>query len=65
MATFTTHSEGRNVAKLDLKSDEATKMLAAGFRFAEFNPEGGQYRVSRPYRLAHNLLKDTITIEQD
>jgi hypothetical protein len=62
MATFSTTTAGRNPDRLALKYVEAVDMLSAGFRFAEFNPEGD--RVSVPYRVAHNLLKDTITIEQ-
>jgi hypothetical protein len=64
MATFTTTAAARNPDRLALKYVEAVEMLSAGFRFAEFNPEGDRYRVSVPYGVAHNLLKDTITIEQ-
>jgi hypothetical protein len=64
MATFTTAAEGRKPDSLALKYAEAVGMLSAGFRFAEFNPEGDRYQVSVPYRVAHNLLKDIITTEQ-
>jgi hypothetical protein len=64
MATFTTAVAGRKPDRSALKYPEAAEMLLAGSRFAEFNPEGDRYRVSVPFRIAHNLLKDTITIRQ-
>jgi hypothetical protein len=64
MAALTTAEAGRNPDRLALKYTEAAEILVARFRFAECNPEGDRYRVSMPYRAAHNLLKDTITIEQ-
>lgn len=65
MATFTTAAAGRKKPDRSvLKYPEAAGMLLAGSRFAEFNPEGDRYRVSVPYRVAPNLLKDTTTNEQ-
>jgi hypothetical protein len=64
MATYTTLIAGRNPDKFELKSEEASDMLAAGFKFAEFNSEQGRFRISVPCRIAHNLTRDTLTIEQ-
>lgn len=61
MATYTTLIEGRNPDKFELKGEEASDMLAAG---AEFSAEQRRFRISVPYRIAHNLTRDTLTIEQ-
>ena len=48
MATFATAAAGRNPDSLALKYIEAVEMLSAGFRFAEFNPEGNGIVFPRP-----------------
>ena len=64
MPSFTTELKGRNPDKLKLSEEEAWNMLNAGFRFSLFDPTTDDYRLSSPYRLAHNLTRGTITLEQ-
>jgi hypothetical protein len=37
----------------------------AGFKFAEFEPEYGRYRLSRPYELVIIRDTNTLTIRQE
>jgi hypothetical protein len=51
MPTFTTELANRTTRELPLTLAEASQMAEAGFKFAEFDPEYGRYRLSRPYEL--------------
>jgi len=35
--------------------------MPAGFKFADNDEEGGQFRLAAPYRIAHNLDRGTLT----
>jgi len=61
---FTIRLEGRAPEVESLTSDEAMAMYATGFRFSIFAPEAGELALTRPYKLAHNLDRDTLTIIQ-
>lgn len=64
MAQHTINRKNRNPDRLQLEEEEAWEMMNKGFRFAEFNPVTETYRLSAPYRLLHNMTRDTITLEQ-
>lgn len=64
MLTYTTTLGNRDLNKLTLTPKEAADLLAAGFRFAEYDEVQQQFRLSAPLRLAHNLVRGTVTIEQ-
>lgn len=64
MAWFLTKIDGRDSGKLRLTEAEAWAMWREGFRFAEFNPESDEYRLSRPYAVAENRDKGTLAISQ-
>ena len=51
MPTFTTELANRTTRELPLTLAEASQMAEAGFRFAEFEPEYGRFRLSKPYEL--------------
>jgi hypothetical protein len=61
---FTVHLNGRAAELEALAPAEAQVMFELGFRFSIFQPEMGEYQLSRPYKLAHNLDRDTLTIVQ-
>ncbi|GGA60685.1 hypothetical protein [Pelagibacterium lentulum] len=61
---FTLQLKGRAPEVESLSADEATAMFAQGFRFSIFNPEASEIALTRPYKLAHNLDRDTLTIIQ-
>ena len=64
MLTFTTELANRNTRELPLTLAEASQMAEVGFKFAEFEPEYGRYRLSKPYELV--IIRDTnsLTIRQ-
>ena len=64
MLTFTTELADRNSRELPLTLAEASQMAEAGFKFAEFEPEYGRYRLSKPYELMIIRDTDTLTIRQ-
>lgn len=64
MLTYSTVLGKRDLKKLELTREEAADLMAAGFKFADYNEEGGQFRLSVPYRVAHNLDRGTLTIIQ-
>jgi hypothetical protein len=64
MPSFTTELADRTSRELPLTLAEASQMAEAGFRFAEFNPEQGRYRLSKPYELVVIRDTNTLTIRQ-
>ena len=64
MPTFTTELADRTGRELPLTLAEASQMAEAGFRFAEFNPEGNRYRLSQPYELVMIPERNALTIRQ-
>ena len=64
MPSYTVRLEKRDPIAFKPTKDEATAMLAAGFRFAEYNEDVGQFRISIPYRTAENIDRGTLTIMQ-
>ena len=64
MLTFTTELADRNSRELPLTLAEASQMAEAGFKFAEFEPEYGRYRLSKPYELVIIRDTNTLTIRQ-
>lgn len=64
MLTYTIHLADREADKLRFTDQEAAEMAALGFRFAEFRPETGVYRLSHAYRTLQHLERGTLTFEQ-
>ena len=64
MLSYTTELAGRTRRELPLTLAEASQMAEAGFRFAEFEPEYGRYRLSKPYELVIIRDTNTLTIRQ-
>jgi hypothetical protein len=64
MPTFTTELANRTTRELPLTLAEASQMAEAGFKFAEFAPEYGRYRLSKPYELVIIRDTNTLTIRQ-
>ncbi len=64
MPTFTTELANRSTRELPLTLAEASQMAEAGFKFAEFEPEYGRYRLSKPYELVMIPERNTLTIRQ-
>jgi hypothetical protein len=64
MATYKTRLAGRKTRDLELTQAEAEAMFALGFRFAEFNPEQGRWRLSKPVELLIVRDYDELTIQQ-
>lgn len=64
MPTFTTELANRTARELPLTLAEASQMAEAGFKFAEFEPEYGRYRLSKPYELVMIPERNTLTIRQ-
>lgn len=64
MPTFTTELANRTSRELPLTLAEASQMAEAGFKFAEFEPEYGRYRLSKPYELVMIPERNTLTIRQ-
>ena len=62
MPTFTTELANRSTRELPLTLAEASQMAEAGFKFAEFDPEYGRFRLSKPYELV--IVRETLTIRQ-
>jgi len=63
MLTYTIALGGRSADRPTLTDREAAEMAMLGFRFAEFRPESGRYRLSPSYRTLHNLDRGTLTFE--
>ncbi|SEQ02941.1 hypothetical protein SAMN05428969_1614 [Devosia sp. YR412] len=64
MPSFTTELANRTTRELSLTLAEASQMAEAGFKFAEFEPEYGRYRLSRPYELVIIRDSNSLTIRQ-
>jgi hypothetical protein len=64
MPSFTTDLANRNTRELPLTLAEASQMAEAGFKFSEFEPEYGRYRLSKPYELVIIRDTNTLTIRQ-
>ena len=63
MLTYTIALGERSADRPPLTDREAADMAMLGFRFAEFRPETGRYRLSPNYRTLHNLDRGTLTFE--
>ncbi len=63
MLTYTIALGDRSADRPPLTDREASDMAVLGFRFAEFRPETGRYRLSPNYRTLHNLDRGTLTFE--
>jgi hypothetical protein len=61
MLTFTILLGDRSADRPELSLAEASEMASIGFRFAEFRPETGKFRLSPAYRTLHNLDRGTLT----
>lgn len=64
MLTYTIALGARSADKPLFSDVEAGEMAQLGFRFAEFRPETGLYRLSPSYRTLHNLDRGTLTFQQ-
>ena len=64
MATYKTRLAGRKTRELELTQAEAEAMFALGFRFSEYNPEQGRWRLSKPVELLIVRDHDELTIRQ-
>lgn len=64
MATYKTRLAGRKTRELELTQAEAEAMFELGFRFAEYNPEQGRWRLSKPVELLIVRDHDELTIRQ-
>lgn len=64
MATYKTRLAGRKTRELELTQAEAEAMFELGFRFAEYNPEQGRWRLSKPVELLIVRDHDELTILQ-
>ena len=64
MLTYTIPLGDRSADKPPLTDLEAGDMARLGFRFSEFRPETGGYRLSPGYRTLHNLDRGTLTFQQ-
>ena len=63
MLTYTIALGERSADRPPLTDREAADMAMLGFRFAEFRPETGRYRLSPNYRTLHNLDRGTLTFQ--
>jgi hypothetical protein len=64
MLTYTIPLGDRSADKPEFSDAEAGDMARLGFRFSEFRPETGRYRLSPGYRTLHNLDRGTLTFQQ-
>ena len=64
MRSFTTDLANRTTREPALTLAEASQMAEAGFKFAEFDPEYGRFRLSKPYELVIVSDTNTLTIRQ-
>ncbi len=62
MLTFTILLGDRSADRPELSLAEASEMASIGFRFAEFRPETGKFRLSPAYRTLHNLDRGTLSL---
>lgn len=54
----------RGVIGFCLTELEATAMADKGFHFSIFDSEAGRFDLGRPYEIAHNLERGTLTFRQ-
>ena len=64
MPTFTLDRKERDFRKPKLDLAEASQMASLGFRFSIFNPEGNEFQISVPYRIADDRERGTLTFMQ-
>jgi hypothetical protein len=64
MKTFTVLAAGRDPRQPKLSLAEASQMAEAGFKFSIFDPANDEYNVSRPYQLAQDIQRQTLTFMQ-
>ena len=64
MLTYTIALGDRSADRPEFSDLEAGDMARLGFRFSEFRPETGRYRLSPGYRTLHNLDRGTLTFQQ-
>lgn len=64
MLTYTIALGHRSADAPKLSDSEADAMARLGFRFAEFRPETGEYRLSPSYRTLQNFDRGTLTFQQ-
>ena len=64
MLTYTIALGARSADAPKLSDSEADAMARLGFRFAEFRPETGEYRLSPSYRTLQNFDRGTLTFQQ-
>lgn len=64
MLTYTIVLRDRSADAPQLSDAEAGDMAQLGFRFSEFRPETGRYRLNPAYRTLHNLDRGTLTFQQ-
>ena len=64
MLTYTIALGDRSADAPKLSDSEADAMARLGFRFAEFRPETGEYRLSPSYRTLQNFDRGTLTFQQ-
>lgn len=64
MVSYTTRLDGRDPAKLKLKSEEARELATAGFRFSIYDESAAEFRLSIPYSTAQDLDRGTLTFMQ-
>lgn len=64
MLSYTIALGDRSADRPALSDLEAGEMAQLGFRFSEFRPESGRYRLSPGYRTLQNLDRGTLTYQQ-
>lgn len=65
MPSYTIHLFDRDADRPELAPEEAGEMAALGFRFTEYRPETGRFRLAPAFRTWHNLDRGTLTFLQD
>jgi hypothetical protein len=65
MPTFTIDRKDRDYRKPKLDLAEASQMASLGFRFSIFNPEGGEFQLSVPYRIADDRERGMLIFMQE
>ncbi|WP_127144934.1 hypothetical protein [Pelagibacterium montanilacus] len=63
-ADFSIQLNGRIAGIEAISTEEARALYKRGVRFSIFSPESGEFVLSRPYKLAHNLDRGTLTVIQ-
>ena len=64
MVSLKTRLNCRKTREIELTPDKAEAMLRLVFRFAEFTPEEGRFRLSRPLEVTIIGNLDELTIQQ-